>query len=54
MGTYTFTLKDGSMHSINTVLESETGFFIAPNNSAVEIDTFIQFKNELESEAFQN
>lgn len=53
MGTYTFTL-DGSTHTIKTVLESETKFFVAPNNKDVDIDAFIQYRNELESEAFQN
>lgn len=52
MGTYTFTL-DGSTHTIKTVLKTETGFFVAPNNEDVDINAFTQYKNKLESEAFQ-
>lgn len=55
MGTFTFALKNGSNYTINTVLESETGFFVNTlNNSCADIFAFSQFQQEKEEEVFQN
>lgn len=55
MGSFTFTLKNGNSHTINTTLESENGFFVDPyNNNSAQLDAFSLYRQEKEDEALLN